>query len=311
MEKNIGIQLTLWQEDSPASHSRLQENEKELTMTAISGLKCLESSKKPNQDGLLERMFLGSSIWHSTMCKLTWKENITKSGNSYYRLLPSMRDTEETASSLLPTPTAQQYGTSQNGKRKDGTTYKQAGKPSLHTMARHNLWPTPTSMNGGEKVAPSHKDGSHGWNTGAAVQDSLSDNPTKLWPTPTVHGNYNKKGISKKSGDGLATAVNRMWPTATARDWRSGKTSEKTMNRNSRPLNEVVVSEEKMWPTPMAHEARLGYQDRSRGKKGTQESLTTKVINNLGGRKSVSGQLNPAWVEWLMGFPIGWTELKD
>ncbi len=98
---------------------------------------------------------------------------------------------------------------------------------------------------------------------------------------------------------------------AQGRDWRSGKTSEKTMNRNSRPLNEVVVSEEKMWPTPMAHEARLGYQDRSRGKKGTQESLTTKVINNLGGREAVSGQLNPAWVEWLMGFPIGWTELKD
>lgn len=23
------------------------------------------------------------------------------------------------------------------------------------------------------------------------------------------------------------------------------------------------------------------------------------------------GQLNPTWVEWLMGFPIGWTELKD
>ncbi|MFP7276070.1 hypothetical protein SFC17_14190 [Bacillus paralicheniformis] len=22
------------------------------------------------------------------------------------------------------------------------------------------------------------------------------------------------------------------------------------------------------------------------------------------------GQLNPTWVEWLMGFPIGWTELK-
>jgi len=23
------------------------------------------------------------------------------------------------------------------------------------------------------------------------------------------------------------------------------------------------------------------------------------------------GQLNPMWVEWLMGFPIGWTDLKD
>ncbi len=23
----------------------------------------------------------------------------------------------------------------------------------------------------------------------------------------------------------------------------------------------------------------------------------------------VRGRLNPAWVEWLMGFPIGWTDL--
>lgn len=24
----------------------------------------------------------------------------------------------------------------------------------------------------------------------------------------------------------------------------------------------------------------------------------------------IGGQLNPTWVEWLMGFPIGWTELN-
>ena len=29
----------------------------------------------------------------------------------------------------------------------------------------------------------------------------------KMWPTPTEHGNYNRKGASEKSGDGLATAV--------------------------------------------------------------------------------------------------------
>ena len=27
-------------------------------------------------------------------------------------------------------------------------------------------------------------------------------------------------------------------------------------------------------------------------------------------RTDVAGQLNPMWVEWLMGFPIGWTELN-
>jgi DNA (cytosine-5)-methyltransferase 1 len=23
------------------------------------------------------------------------------------------------------------------------------------------------------------------------------------------------------------------------------------------------------------------------------------------------GRLNPTWVEWLMGFPLGWTDLED
>jgi len=68
---------------------------------------------------------------------------------------------------------------------------------------------------------------------------------------------------------------------------------------------------QKLWPTPAASEARLGYQDRSRGKKGTQKSLTTEVIDNMGGRSATPGQLNPEFVEWLMGYPIGHTALKD
>jgi hypothetical protein len=64
------------------------------------------------------------------------------------------------------------------------------------------------------------------------------------------------------------------------------------------------------WPTPSAHEARLGYQDRSdTTKKGTQESLLTVVVNTAGGRSECPGHLNPEWVEWLMGVPTGWTEL--
>lgn len=62
------------------------------------------------------------------------------------------------------------------------------------------------------------------------------------------------------------------------------------------------------WPTPMAHEARLGYQRRDTGKKGSQKSLTTIVIDEAGGRDAVSGQLSPVWEEALMGFPLGWTD---
>jgi hypothetical protein len=40
-----------------------------------------------------------------------------------------------------------------------------------------------------------------------------------LIPTPTVCGNYNRKGASKASGDGLATWAAK-FPTPNARDWK-------------------------------------------------------------------------------------------
>ncbi len=68
------------------------------------------------------------------------------------------------------------------------------------------------------------------------------------------------------------------------------------------------------WPSPIASEVRQGFQDRNRGKKGSQESLTTVVMkngqadlenNSINGNRR--GSLNARWVETLMGLPIGWT----
>jgi len=57
------------------------------------------------------------------------------------------------------------------------------------------------------------------------------------------------------------------------------------------------LSEEvKMWPTPTSskHKYRL------RG-----NSQQSKSLAALAG-----GQLSPKWVEWLMGFPLGWTDFE-
>lgn len=71
------------------------------------------------------------------------------------------------------------------------------------------------------------------------------------------------------------------------------------------------------WPSPVASEVRQGFQDRSRGMKGSQESLTTVVIKQHGpavpassstdGNRREFAKLNPRWVETLMGLPVGWT----
>ena len=99
-----------------------------------------------------------------------------------------------------------------------------------------------------------------------------------------------------------------IWPTPTAQD--NNQVRQTNGAKGHKDRSTTLGGAIRLWPTPMAHEWRLGYQDRNNGKKGTQESLTTKVINDLGGRDQVSGQLNPEFCEWLMGYPIGWTDLK-
>lgn len=49
-----------------------------------------------------------------------------------------------------------------------------------------------------------------------------------------------------------------------------------------------------LWPTPTSSEHKYRLQGNS------QQS---KCLNALAG-----GKLNPAWVEWLMRWPIGWTD---
>jgi DNA (cytosine-5)-methyltransferase 1 len=52
------------------------------------------------------------------------------------------------------------------------------------------------------------------------------------------------------------------------------------------------------WPTPTAHNAKEGNYPAERTRK-------TPTLASL-----VGGKLNPTWVEWLMGWPLGWTDLK-
>lgn len=123
------------------------------------------------------------------------------------------------------------------------------------------FWPTPVTLDSGSRFNRSMSDG-------AQLRPTLGAMARyNLWPTPTVKGNYNRKGLTDSSGDGLMTAIRR-WPTPTARDHRG-------VHRRERAL-----------------ERRL-------------ESSRGTPLNEAAG-----GLLNPAWVEWLMGWPIGWTALQ-
>ena len=49
-------------------------------------------------------------------------------------------------------------------------------------------------------------------------------------------------------------------------------------------------------------------QNRQKLSSRNKANLEEVIAGNCG---KATGQLNPAWVEWLMGYPMGWTELKD
>ena len=122
-----------------------------------------------------------------------------------------------------------------------------------------------------------------------------------LWPTPTVHGNHNQPGSSKNAGWGLSSAV-KLWPTPTRSDGTGGPGNQ---GRSGGPNLRTAVS--RSWPTPCASASKGSSPAslvRKTGKSRSNDRIDHAVMASDG------GQLNPAWVEWLMGWPIGWTELK-
>ena len=93
-----------------------------------------------------------------------------------------------------------------------------------------------------------------------------------------------------------------------ARDWKGGRTVE-TLQKKGRSITnslpDAVTGQ--LWPTPTANEDHAG---RPGGK-------MQKMLGNHPEVRGTTeaewrrGSLNPTWVEWLMGYPKGWTDLED
>lgn len=172
-------------------------------MTVTSGLKCLELYQNSGPLGSLVRTLLGSSIWRSTRCTLTWKTKVTPSKRLLFRLVPSTPRTGATDARLSgmvkmwPTPKASDY----KGSGPAGT------KSAVHDLKKHNL-------------------------KGVVM----------FYPTPTM-------------GAGLC-----------------GGTGNFQQLKNLEARGQI-----------------------------TEEERRSMAAGN-------GGQLNPDWVEWMMGFPLGWTE---
>jgi len=118
------------------------------------------------------------------------------------------------------------------------------------------------------------------------TKDKESGGSQKIWPTPTTkgygHGSEGQyQNLYKKMMEGEITKEELEIMTATKLE-------------NHRSYEKM----QKMWPIPTVQDAK------NNGGKA-QHNRNSKPLNAV-----VNGSLNPTWVEWLMGFPIGYTDLK-
>jgi hypothetical protein len=104
--------------------------------------------------------------------------------------------------------------------------------------------------------------------------------------------------------------VPAMWPTPRVSDIRDGRTLNEDGCRVSPSgiyganLSDLV----QVWPTPNAGKAANEMNLRCSGDGRTKPNKLGWAVAKADS-VPIGGQLNPTWVEWLMGFPLGWTAL--
>ena len=265
------IPLTSSQEDTLANLSPSQVEKKVKKIQDTSGQKCLDLSKSVGRLGLLEKTLLGTLNKVSTPYSITWRVKVTPLGRLVFQRLASVPTTKEKESGLWLTPSA--------------TTISKRSKESMEKRKKYR------ESIGRKTVPPGN----------LAEQIQFGRPTTEMWRTPDAGaGGSNLPGIQKALDEGH-------------------------LNRPSGQAIQIrlidQVREPRLWPTPtVAHVVRRNHDEpiekyqqrvkdyeegRAKGKPGKSLGVAVRITND----NQDGGTLNPNWVEWLMGYQTGHTDL--
>lgn len=139
--------------------------------------------------------------------------------------------------------------------------------------------------------------GTHSWKTAQRSLLEGSDTFYQTWPRwgSMRNGVVWERTMSEllTSGTGFGFWV----PTPSASSYGTNQGGGAGRVGKVRPSLQTMAARN-FWPTPVAGDSR-----------GAGPNQHTKTLGREI-KKATGGPLNPAWVEWLMGWPIGFTDLK-
>jgi site-specific DNA-cytosine methylase len=172
-----------------------------------------------------------------------------------------------------------------NGRLETVSKNGKTGTSSLNAWVK--IWPTPTQSDS--------RDGADTRMTSETCRGQLK-NAVRMFPTPDVRGFTNKGPLEM------------LKKTAGSREEFFGMTYRAGGKKK-----------ETLWPTPRASDADHGGPNSrdSGGRYALSGAAAHRPAPETGGYKDKTvfltpgvGQLNPGWVEALMGYPQGWTDIE-
>jgi len=240
-----------------------------------------------------------------------------------FRLVPSTPRTGEKESGSWLTPRASDFKGAASPETAMGAVERTGGPTNLPEqvqLTENGLWATPNCMDylpQRSKEGTKHLQKGHrkGRSRPSNLREQVDEKTMKMWPTPSAvprgpHTGREHHGLQTKSkttgtsfGMTLETAV-KIWPTPTRSDYKGSGPTNIRKDGKDRKKDRLDYAVEEWYPTPTVpgkHQVgTLGEWGGSGNKFRTPENMSVKT-----------GALNPAWVEWLMGFPSGWTDLSS
>lgn len=273
--------------------------------TAASGSSSWPTAQAMTAGEKLENNMPDNSPLHraAAMWPTARQEDAESAGNH-----PAAVDSLTGAAGLWRTPAGQEPGIS--GERLDGGDGHRAYDKTTGRLAQYGItqqaemWSTPQeddANNAYGRVTGAQKglarDAVNNWPTPAAVEMPNSNANQKnmppslhgaaeAWQTPkSPDGGNTSRGHDRK-GEPLLDGQARSWASPKSRDWKGGQGAKP---RQSPDLDKMAESR-----SFLPHPTTL-----------TDGQPSSENVPTLRRR------LNPMFVEWLMGWPIGWTSLSQ
>ena len=168
------------------------------------------------------------------------------------------------------------------GMTRDGALFQRPTQALRISGKESGLWATPTVQDANGRDRHNQRDGS-------TILSLLGQ--ARMWPTPrNTDADRGGRGDLIQAVRGNPNSHYKMWPTPRTTGLDGGSNSRNAAKARG------------MWPTPTVRDLKDG------------ASIGNAPVNGLLGRAvgptKTSGSLDPAFDEYLIGWPLGWTELK-